>query len=877
MKKICSLFIAAAMIALMFVVAAVPVSAESLYIRKIVSVVYDDSGSMKGSKWSNANYAMQSFCGMLNSEDQLLITYMSRSNEGEEKPAEKVDLSSDGIQNSVDRIRNHSEKDDTPINAVELAAKRLAGVNDPNPNTQYWLVVITDGSFNEYSEEPVDEQREILNEKFAEYADMVMPNGTNPQITFLSIGKDVVSPDEDTEKGIFTYHAETSEHINREMSEMADKVSGRTRLDKKSIVMTDSRTVQVSSSIPLLNIAVFAHGSGAKVVKAVHNNEVDIPISRKVSMSFGDDDDLAGGAFLLGDSVKVIGFGTYEITFDRDVELDDLVILFEPALDMHMSISVNGTEIKDDKELKNLSEKDKISVSCKIYEMGTEKEISPSLLPPDTGYEITVSEAGKVVKRVQGKEMYLSEYELKNVETEIRAAAKIAGFNPIERSEKFTPAAYVPKVVYSVESAIVGNNSIKYDSIGKNTDTSVQFSFYADGELITDAETVKTLVPSVSVSPEGNGGKIEYTQDGKMVFVPDKAKIPSSVKGGYDVQVTCSIQDGASSSQSYRVLLSEYAVLPVAVSGSIVKTRFYGNETGASFYITKDGVRLGKAEIDKQMNAILNDEHGDLETQITVADDGTITVTPFSSEERRLTFWNWWINWAYYFGLEGEDVRIRFEHEFGEADSSIDVVGETVPYQLLNVYLPLLIELVALAFLITWIVLVVNKPKFAAGSILYVGDIFYNRSSCTHEIRNFSAVYLEKFNKIEKRNGRLKFKKEADVVPANGIRVRAEKGGDISCEMDFPWYKHRVIPSDYDLTDLTSPARIEEYFQKHRVLEIEEFETTETISGNFGRVMSPATAVRPKFIVIPDEANGTFMVDDRKVIKSGTIFIYTCG
>ncbi|MBQ8697226.1 MAG: hypothetical protein IJ519_05845, partial [Clostridia bacterium] len=52
--------------------------AESLYIRKIVSVVYDDSGSMTGDKWAYANYAMQTFCGMLNSEDQLYITYMSK-------------------------------------------------------------------------------------------------------------------------------------------------------------------------------------------------------------------------------------------------------------------------------------------------------------------------------------------------------------------------------------------------------------------------------------------------------------------------------------------------------------------------------------------------------------------------------------------------------------------------------------------------------------------------------------------------------------------------------------------------------------------------------------------------------------------------------
>ena len=81
-------------------------SAESLYIRKIVSVVYDDSGSMVGSKWAYANYAMQAFCGMLNSEDQLYITYMTKAGVYNYEP-EKIDLSSSGIQNSVYSIKNH--------------------------------------------------------------------------------------------------------------------------------------------------------------------------------------------------------------------------------------------------------------------------------------------------------------------------------------------------------------------------------------------------------------------------------------------------------------------------------------------------------------------------------------------------------------------------------------------------------------------------------------------------------------------------------------------------------------------------------------------------------------------------------------------------
>ena len=178
-----------------------PVSAESLYIRKVVSVVYDDSGSMSGEKWAYANYAMQAFCGMLNSEDQLYITYMSGLRRDPNYRPEQVDLSAGGIQASVDDIRGHTDSSTTPFRAVELAFEQLKSTDDSNVNTQYWLVVITDGVFDEHTFESTAEVESILNDTFGGYADETMPNGTKPQVTFLGIGN-VAAPDEDTDKGI---------------------------------------------------------------------------------------------------------------------------------------------------------------------------------------------------------------------------------------------------------------------------------------------------------------------------------------------------------------------------------------------------------------------------------------------------------------------------------------------------------------------------------------------------------------------------------------------------------------------------------------------------------------------------------------------------
>jgi len=875
LKKFTSFVLALLVLSSLISIFTFSVSADSLYIRKIVSVVYDDSGSMdRDDRFAYASYAMQTFCGMLNAEDQLFISYMCDSEKNPRYSPEQIDLSASGIQRSVDSIRNHIGGGSTPYEAVELAFNKLTSVNDSNPNTQYWLVVITDGSFNECNSMTNDQTKRFLNDKFKNYAETVMPNGTNPQVIFMGIGG-VLSPDEDQKKGIFLSSASSSDEIIDAMDEMADKISGRTRLQQNEIQKIHENTIQVSSSIPLLNIAVLAQGSEAKITKVLFNNEIDVPVSRKVSLGYPGYSDLVGGAFLLGDSQKAIGSGNYTITFDRNVELDDIVVLFEPALEMRMTITVNGREITDYRELSNVMENDSLSVSCKIYEMGTDTEIDPALLPPGTKFEITVAENGTEVKKNSGKGMTLADYILKNMETEITAAVMIEGFNPIVFSEKFTPAKYVPKIVYSITSDYGSDiKSVKYDDIGANKDLTIQFTVYADGTPITDVNAVKALNPAIQVSPAGNAGNVTYSNDGKIIFTPNAAGTVSSDSESFDVSVTCTLSDGTSDTHTYTVLMASYEVVPVDAGQAIKKTELYGNPVSVSFYILKDGVKLDKASVENRFSVLLNEEHETLKTDVSVASDGTITVRPYSEKQHALTFWSWWTNWSYYFGLEGQDITVTLSHAFGTADSTIDVVEEDAAYQILNVYLPLVLELVLLGFLITWIILIITKPRYSESATLYVGNIKYDPDNGTHTIRNFSPVKLKKFNKIKKGNGRLKFKKTADVVSANGIKVRADYGGRIICEMMFPWYKSKVEPTDTDLSDLRTPDAIAEYIARNKKLEIEEIATTVTVNGEFERSITPANPRMAKYIVIPDPGNGVAVVEDKKVIRAGKLFIY---
>ncbi len=817
MRKVLSALLAFFLMCSMLICLPESACAESLYIRKIVSVVYDDSGSMDGDKWAYANYAMQAFCGMLNSEDQLFITYMSRSRGNPDYDPEKMDLSANGIQKSVDSIRDHTDSGYTPYTAVEIAYNKLKSVHDPNPNTQYWLVVITDGDFNEYESMSNADKKSNLNRNFRECAAGVMPNGTHPQVTFLGIGK-IASPDEDRSKGIYTYSASNADDIIAAMSKMADRISGRTRLDAGDIKKLDDKTIQVSSSIPLLNIAAFVQDSNAKITKAVHNNESNIPISRKVSLNYPGYSDLVGGAFLMGDSQSVIGSGTYNISFDQEVDLDDMIILFEPALEMRMNLAVNGKTISDYRELDNMMEGDTVSVTCKIYEMETDTEVDPSLLPPGTKFEITVAEDGKIVDKASGKEMRLSDYTLHNIETEITASAMIEGFNPVDYSVKFTPTKYIPKVVYTISPEFGSDvKSVKFDHIARNEDLSVCFTIYGDGTAITDPEAVKALKPVISISPQGNGGEVTYANDGRIVFTPNAASTTISNTGSFDVEVVCTIEDGTSASETYTVVLATYEVLPIDTTQTVKKTELYGNQVSAAFYITKDGVKLDKEAVEQGISVLLNDEYADLKSDISVSDDGTIHITPYREDQHVLTFWNWWTNWIYYFGLENQDVTVTLSHSYGSADSTIDVVGAETKYLILNVYLPLIIEALLLAAIIAYIVRYFTKPRFASNGVLYIGSIERSGGTAAAHRIVMREVRLKQFNTFK--NLWNPFTELTAKV--KGIEFVAVKGNKIRCNAPFPWYSDG-IRSKVRTVKIDSPKDVVNHCQRGDELMIHE-------------------------------------------------------
>lgn len=373
--------------------------AQELSVKKVISVVFDDSGSMNDAskKWVYANYAMQTFTGLLNQKDELSITYMS-----EYGIAKGFDVSKN-VQKSVDNVRDHFRSGGTPKEAIDTAIAKLKSTNDPNPNTQYWLVVITDGKIYPAANEDAKLTNRDLTDLFTSFTSEKMPNGTNPQVSYFAIGSQAIQIQEDINNNLNSYFASTSSEIFEVMSRIADKVSGRTRIDVDKLTFLDENTVQFTSELPMLNIAVLAQKTAATVESAVGRDTV-LKLDQSAKLLYPKeqtglptDESLKGTTFLFTNGPDNAPPGTYTISFSEPVTADSVVIMYEPAIEIRMQTYRSGTDQKVT-NLEDLYAGDEIDVFGKIFESGTDTEIDASLLKDNVTYYIAYTEEG-ITKR----------------------------------------------------------------------------------------------------------------------------------------------------------------------------------------------------------------------------------------------------------------------------------------------------------------------------------------------------------------------------------------------------------------------------------------------------------------------------------------------
>ncbi len=452
--------------------------ADSLYVKKMISLVLDDSGSMdNGNRWEYALYALQNLAAMMNPEDRLYVTTLSSN-----QPI-AFDVSDQGIAYSINQIRSIVFGDgDTPFTPVMTAFEHLKNQPAEESSTEYWLIVLTDGRFAN-----IPASCSSLEQALSSFTSETMPNGSRAKVIYLNIGNTTNEVTSRPESNLYSYSAPGSGAVIEAMAQISDMISGRKRFERKDVLFSDSRTLSViSPSLPLANLIVLVQNSDAEISQVVSDTGQHLRTARTVNAFTAlKKKSLFSFITRIEGNGENIQPGTYTFTFDRPVDTDHVTVLYEPALEVQLLLSINGTEVTKE-DLARLVVGDRLAVGYRIYEAGTNRELPLSLL--------SGARAGVVLRNgeqivAEGGQSPLETVLAEGSQT-LSAWLAIPGFRNLEDSVSFSPAT-VP-----LEIGMEGAEEITL-TVGQyrhleNTITITCTEYYDQGSSLTQSRTLST-------------------------------------------------------------------------------------------------------------------------------------------------------------------------------------------------------------------------------------------------------------------------------------------------------------------------------------------------------------------------------------------------
>lgn len=251
--------------------------------KRAIYVVFDNSGSMYGDgnkAWSQATYAMEVFAAMMNYEsgDVMKVFPMHDiTTDGNTGSATKSSMEIRG-KDDIAQIHNMytPKPGGTPYTQVNNAAGELTKLLNAGSVDEGWLVVLTDGDFD--NDIPASGLKADLEGKAAA--------NENLYVQYLAIGTDVKNiPEGNADKGLYAQKAGNTSEVVNELAEISNRIFKRNEYAGYS-----SEDSGLEFDIPLRKLIVFAQGKDVKIgsLKNEEGGEVKLQSDTAVSYSSTD-------------------------------------------------------------------------------------------------------------------------------------------------------------------------------------------------------------------------------------------------------------------------------------------------------------------------------------------------------------------------------------------------------------------------------------------------------------------------------------------------------------------------------------------------------------------------------------------------------------
>ncbi|EEM82675.1 hypothetical protein bthur0011_32760 [Bacillus thuringiensis serovar huazhongensis BGSC 4BD1] len=476
---------------------------------RVVSLVYDDSGSMRNNdRWKYANYALQSLVALLDEKDKFSYVPMSKPND-----TLNISLTKDKRQTEIEGIGEWKTYLNTPFRAVETAMQSIKKEADIDGKREFWLIVLTDGAFNDLEKDKVGGKEQILRE-LAQFKKEMDAKKISLHPVLITMEEDLGQQEKEqlnTFKEIWkkeingvTMPSSGEDGIVKSVNQVAALVANRDPFSSvESIVKTKvvGKRVEITTPFPLKRMTLVRQSPSLLDYQVT---QISKPLQLQSSFSIH----APGEAKLFGNIVhistkneEVIKPGTYTIEVDQDIEKEGLQVLVEPALNYTVS-----TYDKDDSSQKNVE---------KMYEGVTAViEAKPTELPVQSSYfQAELEIDGKHYPMKWDDKKHVFYYEMKIAKGLVRGKVhmNIKGFY---RQTKEFKIEVTEKPKLSLQTI-----TKDYEEKVTNLENSKPFIIQPqlDGKPMTE-EAVKKLLKSTGVTSK-QSINYEIKQHGNQIYI----------------------------------------------------------------------------------------------------------------------------------------------------------------------------------------------------------------------------------------------------------------------------------------------------------------------------------------------------------------------
>ena len=363
MKRFIAKVLIVAMLATMFIVPSTSASAKDATAKsRAIYVVFDNSASMYATgtgdinkAWSQATYAMEVFASMMNFEngDVMKVFPMHKiTTTGESGEVSSMTISS---QSDIKKIHDMFTPfpNGTPYTQVDNAAKELKNLLDDKKKDEGWLIVLTDGVF----EDPSDPTFQTVYPSTSVSSDLQekASGKKNMYVQFLAMGTAVGDlPRGDESVGFYSQQAGSSSEVVDALAVICN------RIFKRNEYSGYKAGTELEFDVPMGKVIVFAQGKDVEInsLKSADGSSVDKQESTDVSYSTTTggsvthyikktpepDTSLKGAVAVFADS-SPIEVGTYKLDITG---ADSIKVYYEPAVEFDaVLIDADGKQVTD--------------------------------------------------------------------------------------------------------------------------------------------------------------------------------------------------------------------------------------------------------------------------------------------------------------------------------------------------------------------------------------------------------------------------------------------------------------------------------------------------------------------------------------------------